>query len=127
VSGEGWARLNYLVDGVRDLVSGWASHQTVGIDPLLAFKIGPLNGRETQESGRQVKSQTRQLPSLRFEPGHLPRELEAPGSRERGRETKVGGEGEARTSRVSRQEWRRGLCAKANRLFPALQRSALAP
>jgi len=43
--------------------------------------------------------------------------LEAPGSRERGREKKVGGEGEARTTRVCRQGWRRGLCAKLTGIF----------
>jgi hypothetical protein len=35
------------------------------------FKIGPVNGRETQESGRRVKSDA-PIAVIQFEPRHLP-------------------------------------------------------
>ena|SRR5208282_973607 len=34
----------------------WTVWRNGAIDPRRTFKIGPVNGRETQESGRRVKS-----------------------------------------------------------------------
>ncbi len=31
--------------------SGWVGHQTAEIDPLLPFKIGPMNGRNAPGAG----------------------------------------------------------------------------